>query len=94
MSELEPKIDPDKPFFLMPDLKGPQGNAWCLLGAAQRAFKEHGSPKELAESFHEEATSGDYEHLLATILVFFNVVIEKREFVVLGDLSEMDGDTT
>ena len=85
-------FDPDKPFFLMPDLKGPEGNAFVLLGRAQKAFRDHGSPKSLAEAFHEEATSGDYEHLLTTILVFFNVVVEKREFVVLGDLSQI-GDT-
>jgi hypothetical protein len=46
-------------------LIGEDGNAFAILGKVSGALKRAGH-KELAEEFMEEATSGDYDHLLAT----------------------------
>jgi hypothetical protein len=74
----------DKPVFVMPDLTGPQGNAFVLLGQAKQLMKDAGYPEEAMRSFHAEATSGDYDHLLATIRNWFRVarvryVLEEEE---------------
>lgn len=71
--------------FVMPDLKGPGGNAYWLLGEASSALKKAGYDKELREQFHAEATSSDYEHLLATIMAWFVVVTARTEYVVIND---------
>lgn len=43
------------------DLRGPQGNAWSLLGHARALAKSLGlDPKPITEDMR----SGDYEHLL------------------------------
>jgi hypothetical protein len=44
------------------------GNAFALLGHASRAQREAGWPQEARTAWHTEATSGDYDHLLRTIL--------------------------
>lgn len=87
------KFDADKPIFVMPNLKGPEGNAFNLLGKAQVAFKEHGSPQALRNSFSEEAMSGDYNHLLNTILLFFNVVQQAPHYVVVESAEQLGHET-
>lgn len=47
-------------------LNGPDGNAFSILGCIQRELKRLGVPKEERDQFIAEATSGDYDHLLAT----------------------------
>lgn len=46
-------------------LIGEDGNAFYILGKVSRALKDAGMPDK-AEEFLKEATSGDYNHLLAT----------------------------
>jgi len=53
-------------------LVGEDGNAFAVLGRAQRAAKEAGWSKEKIKSVMDEATSGDYNHLLATIMENFD----------------------
>lgn len=72
--------------FLMPDLKGPEGNAYVLLGRAGDALKREGISEEERNHFHNQATSGDYDNLLATIMEWFIVVSAKTEYVVINDL--------
>jgi hypothetical protein len=43
------------------DLTGPQGNAFFLLGTAQKLARQLGLD---GDKIHEEMTSGDYENLL------------------------------
>lgn len=74
----------DKPVFVMPDLSTSLGNAYGLLGQAKAVMKEAGYTQEVMDSFFAEATSGDYEHLLATIRNWFKVaravyVLEEEE---------------
>lgn len=64
----------------MPDLKGPEGNAFSLLRRASDSLKEAGYDKHTRDAFHEEATSGNYEHLLKTIMVWFVVVAARTEY--------------
>ena len=46
------------------DLTGPEGNAFCLLGYAEKWAKQLGLD---AEPILDEMRSGDYEHLVAVI---------------------------
>ena len=54
------------------NLEGVDGNAFCVLGHAMRILKQN-HKMELWDEFHAEATSGDYNHLLATVSDWFDV---------------------
>lgn len=54
-------------------LSGTDGNAFSVLGKAQRAAKEAGWPKEKLDAFMNEAKAGDYDHLLQTVMRHFDV---------------------
>ena len=47
------------------ELTGNDGNAFAILGRVRRAILRSNHP-ELAEQFIQEATAGDYDHLLVT----------------------------
>lgn len=50
------------------DLVGTDGNAFAIMGAFRRqARKEHWTPEDI-EAVLNEAQSGNYDHLLATIM--------------------------
>ena len=49
-------------------LVGEDGNAFLILGRATRAMKKAGYPKDVIDSFLKEAQSGDYDHLLQTVM--------------------------
>lgn len=49
-------------------LTGTDGNAFAILGKVQRALRKgNASPSDVTEFFNE-ATSGDYDHLLQTCM--------------------------
>ena len=52
---------------------GQNGNAFCILGICKRAMEQAKLPQTEIDAFMTEATSGDYKHLLATVMVWFNV---------------------
>lgn len=54
------------------ELVGMDGNAFSIIGRVQKALRKHGYG-DAVEKFHEEATSGDYDHLLATVVKYVNV---------------------
>lgn len=54
-------------------LVGEDGNAFAILGRAARAARKAGVPTEAIEAFRKDATSGDYDHLLATVMEYFDV---------------------
>ena len=54
-------------------LVGQDGNAFMILGLAQRAAKKAGWSKEEISEFMTEAQSGDYDHLLQTCTEYFEV---------------------
>lgn len=66
--------------FLIPDIKGPDGNAFALLARAGNALKDAGYEEETRDEFRDEATSGDYEHLLKTIMTWFIVVAARTGY--------------
>lgn len=49
-------------------LVGLDGNAFNLLGAFSNAAKRQGWSKEEIDAVRKEATSGDYNHLLCTLI--------------------------
>lgn len=55
------------------DLVGEDGNAFAILGRAKRVARRAGWPDERWDEFYEEATSGDYPHLLMTVEDYFTV---------------------
>ena len=55
------------------ELVGTDGNAFALIGKVQKALKEAEVSKEEIDSFFNEATSGDYNHLLRTCMSWVNV---------------------
>ena len=50
------------------DLIGEDGNAFAILGRVLKAMTRAGVPKSERDAFMKEATSGDYDHLLATVM--------------------------
>tara|TARA_Y100001951_G_scaffold83931_1_gene73080 strand:- start:211 stop:411 length:201 start_codon:yes stop_codon:yes gene_type:complete len=54
-------------------LTGEDGNAFSILGRVTRAMRNASVSKEERDAFHAEATSGDYDHLLATAMRWVDV---------------------
>jgi len=55
------------------NLVGISGNAYVILGAANRAARKAGWSQKKIEEIMEEAQSSDYDHLLQTMMKYFNV---------------------
>jgi hypothetical protein len=55
------------------ELIGQDGNAFFILGTVQRALKRGGATSEQVTEFMADATSGDYDHLLQTVVAWVNV---------------------
>jgi len=62
---------PKYPHINIP-LVGEDGNAFSILGRVQRIMKQNGLRDEV-EAFHAEATSGNYDNLLLTVMRWFSV---------------------
>lgn len=54
-------------------LIGQDGNAFAVMGSVKRALKNAGADKEYIDKYISEATSGDYDHLLAVSMKYVNV---------------------
>lgn len=52
---------------------GQDGNAFAILGRVQSAMRKAGIDQAERDAFREEATAGDYDHLLATVMAWVNV---------------------
>ena len=52
---------------------GQNGNAFCILGICKRAMERAKLPQTEIDSFMSEAMSGDYDHLLQTVMAWFVV---------------------
>ena len=55
------------------ELVGKDGNAFNILGICRRAMKRAHLPESEIEAFTQEATSSNYDYLLATVCEYFNV---------------------
>jgi hypothetical protein len=49
-------------------LVGEDGNAFAILGRFQRAARDAGWNREQIRAVMDDATSGDYDHLLAVMI--------------------------
>jgi len=49
-------------------LIGEDGNAFAILGAVSKALRQANVPKSEIDAFFSEATAGDYNHLLRTVM--------------------------
>lgn len=61
-------IDTDKAVKLT--LVGVDGNAFAIIGAFSKTARQQGWTKEEIAAVTSEAMSGDYQHLLHTIMGF------------------------
>lgn len=61
--------------LIRPEVKliGTDGNAFAVIGRTRQALKLAGNPTEVIEAFTAEATSGDYNHVLATCMEYAEV---------------------
>ena len=57
------KKDPITDETVIVEMRGPSGNAYCVLGAVSKALRSTGHG-DLVEEYFRKATSGDYENLL------------------------------
>jgi len=71
MKETLPEYDYEP---LIPVTLG-DGNAFAILGACSKAMKSVGVYADEWKAFHAEATSGDYNHLLATVSKRFDITL-------------------
>jgi len=55
------------------ELSCSDGNAFAILGKAQRVAKKAGWDREKIDAVMHEATSGDYDHSLQTMMKYFEV---------------------
>jgi len=51
---------------------GEDGNAFAILGRAHRAARKAGMPDDQWKAIQAEATAGDYDNLLATMMKHFD----------------------
>jgi len=61
-------------------LVGEDGNAFAIMGRVKKALSRGGVDKVEQDAFLAECMSGDYDHLLQTVM----------EWVVEGDWSDKD----
>jgi hypothetical protein len=54
-------------------LTGTDGNAFFILGRVSKAAERAGVSQADVDQFMNEAMSGDYDHLLATCVKYFDV---------------------
>lgn len=54
-------------------LTGQDGNAFYIIGTCLQAMRPAGLPQSERDEFQKQATSGDYNNLLATCMEWFDV---------------------
>ena len=54
-------------------LTGEDGNAFFIIGKVQRALRAAGVANHVVADYVDEATAGDYDHLLLTTTQWVNV---------------------
>lgn len=69
-------------------LAGEDGNAFSILARCRRAMTRAGLGNDEVEAFTAEATSGNYDHLLTTVIRWFSV----EDFTELLDEDDYDDD--
>jgi len=57
-------------------LVGEDGNAFAILGRVSRGLRATGHDKDEVQRYHDNATSGDYDHLLQVTLQWADDTID------------------
>ena len=70
MSESTPQENTRRPKVRM---VGEDGNALSILGRASRAMRKEGWTKHQIDRFVDEATSGDYNNVIGTVMKYCDV---------------------
>jgi hypothetical protein len=52
------------------DLEGLDSNGFMIVGHVGKALRRAGNSPEVIKTFRAEATSGDYDHLIQTSMVY------------------------
>ncbi len=60
-------------------LVGEDGNAFAILFRTKTALRKGGATPEEQKQYEEEATSGDYGHLLRTTMAWVNTDSDEDE---------------
>ena len=60
------------------DLVGEDGNAFAIMARCTQALKQNGLSDQV-QAFRSEATSGDYNNVLMTVLSWFSVNAEATD---------------
>lgn len=60
------------------NIAGPEGNAYYLLGAAEKYGKQMGFSAEKRRDIQEEMKSGDYDNLLKVFIKHFGMVVKLK----------------
>ena len=55
------------------ELVGQDGNAFAVLGAVRKELRRNGISDDEIKEFFDEATAGDYDHLLRTVMEWVTV---------------------
>lgn len=56
------------------ELLGYDGNALSIIGTCTRTMRRNKYPKDVIDEFVNEALDGDYDHVLRTVMDWFDVV--------------------
>lgn len=51
-------------------LVGEDGNAFAIMSRVSQGLRQAGNDEEVVESYMKQATSGDYDHLLAVSMAY------------------------
>ncbi len=70
-------------------LVGHDGNAFAILGSVTRALRRAGVPQAERDAFFAEATAGDYDHLLQTVMSWVSTSSASDDY----DLDEEDDES-
>ena len=52
---------------------GTDGNAFSILGRVQKALRKAGADEEYIQKYQDEATSGNYDHLLLVTVGYVQI---------------------
>lgn len=67
------QADNEKRFI---DIRGPEGNAYCILGAANNLSKQLGHSDSEKAAIRDEMTSGDYENLISVFDKYYGDFVD------------------
>lgn len=71
----------EKPVYLLPDLKGPQGNAFFMMAEVLGLLRRTGYTPEECALIQSEMMSGDYDHFLDCVFRYCEVYMQVNDFV-------------